>query len=46
MASRVRPDQRWEAGAGAGNGQPGSSARKGRSLAADQLTSHVLVETS
>ena len=36
MARRVRPDQRWEAGAGAGGGQPGSSARKGRSLAADQ----------
>jgi hypothetical protein len=36
MAGRVRPDQRWEAGVGAGSGQPGSSAMKERSLAADQ----------
>jgi hypothetical protein len=36
MARRVRPDQRWEAGVGAGGGQPGSSARKGRSLALNQ----------
>jgi hypothetical protein len=32
MARRVRPDQRWKAGVGVGGGQPGSSARKGRSL--------------
>jgi hypothetical protein len=36
MARRVRPDQLWEAGVGAGGGQPGSSAKKGRSLAVDQ----------
>jgi hypothetical protein len=36
MARRVRPDPRWEAGVGAGGGMPGSSARKGRSLAVDQ----------
>jgi hypothetical protein len=36
IARRVRPEQRWEAGVGAGGGQPGSSARKGRSLAIDQ----------
>jgi hypothetical protein len=36
MARRVRPDQRWEAGVGAGGGQPGSSDMKGRSLAVDQ----------
>jgi hypothetical protein len=36
MARRVRPDQRWEAGVGAGGGQPGSGARRGRSLAVDQ----------
>jgi hypothetical protein len=35
MARRARPDQRWDAGAGDGGGQPGSSARKGRSLAVD-----------
>jgi hypothetical protein len=36
MARRVRPNQRWDAGVGAGGGQSGSSARKGRSLAVDQ----------
>jgi hypothetical protein len=36
MARRIRPDQRWDAGVGAGGGQPGRSARKGRSLAVDQ----------
>jgi hypothetical protein len=36
MARRVRPDQRWDAGGGACGGQPGSTAMKGRSLAADQ----------
>jgi hypothetical protein len=36
MARRVRPDERWEAGVGAGGGKPGSSARKGRSLAVDK----------
>jgi hypothetical protein len=36
MARRVRADQRWEAGVGAGGCKPGSSAMKGRSLAADQ----------
>jgi hypothetical protein len=36
MAWRVRPDQRWDAGVGAGGGQPGSNTMKGRSLAVDQ----------
>jgi hypothetical protein len=36
MAGRVRPDQRWDAGVGAGGGKPGSSAWKGRLLAVDQ----------
>jgi hypothetical protein len=36
MARRARPDQRWEGSFGDGGGQPGSSARKGRSLAIDQ----------
>jgi hypothetical protein len=35
MARKVWPDQRREAGVGAGGGQPGSSARKGRSLDVD-----------
>jgi hypothetical protein len=42
MARRVRADQRWEAVVGASGGQPGSIARKGRSLDAD----HVPVDTS
>jgi hypothetical protein len=33
---RVRTDQRWDAGVGAGGGQPGSIARARRSLATDQ----------
>jgi hypothetical protein len=36
MARRVRPDQRWDAGVGAGGGQSGSIAMKGRSQAVDQ----------
>jgi hypothetical protein len=36
MARRVRPYQRWGASVGAGDGQPGSSATKGRSLAVNQ----------
>jgi hypothetical protein len=36
MARRVRPDQKWEAGVGVGGGQPGSNAKKGRSLAVYQ----------
>jgi hypothetical protein len=36
MARRVRPNQRWEVGVGAGGGQPGNIARKGLSLAVDQ----------
>jgi hypothetical protein len=32
MARKVRPDQRRGAGVGAGGGQPGSNAMKGRSL--------------
>jgi hypothetical protein len=36
MARRVRPDERWDAGVGAGGRKPGISAMKGRSLAVDQ----------
>jgi hypothetical protein len=36
VARRVRPDKRWDAGVGAGDGHPGSIARKGRSLVVDQ----------
>jgi hypothetical protein len=36
IARRVRPDQQWAAGVGAGGGQAGSIAMKGRSLAVDQ----------
>jgi hypothetical protein len=36
VARRVRPDHRRDAGVGAGDGQPGRTTRKGRSLAADQ----------
>jgi hypothetical protein len=36
VARRVRAEQRWDAGVGAGDGQPGSNAKKGRSLAVDQ----------
>jgi hypothetical protein len=33
VVRRVRPDQRWDTGVGAGDGQPGSGAMEGRSLA-------------
>jgi hypothetical protein len=36
-ARRVQTDQRWDAGVGAGDGKPGSSARVWRSLDVDQL---------
>jgi hypothetical protein len=36
VARRVRPDQRWDAGVGARDGQPGSNAMTGRSLAVDR----------
>jgi hypothetical protein len=36
VARRVRPDQRWGAGVGTRDGQPESSARKGRSLVVDE----------
>jgi hypothetical protein len=32
LARRVRTDQRWDAGVGAGGGHPGSCAREGRSV--------------
>jgi hypothetical protein len=38
-ARRVRPDQRCVEGVGNGGGQPGSSAKEGRSLAVDQCSS-------
>jgi hypothetical protein len=41
VARKVRTDQRWDAGVGTGGGQPGSSAREGRSLHVDR---HVDVE--
>jgi hypothetical protein len=43
LARRVRTDQRWGAGIGAGGGQPGSIAWEGRSLLVDQ---HVDVEVT
>jgi hypothetical protein len=50
MARRVRPDQRWDAGVGAGGGKVGSNAWKRRSLAVDQPvvsnTVYVLVADS
>jgi hypothetical protein len=36
VARRVRPDQRWDKGVGGGDGPPGSTARRGRSLDVDQ----------
>jgi hypothetical protein len=41
VARKVRTDQRWDAGVGAGGGKPGSNARVWRSLDVDQ---HVHVE--
>jgi hypothetical protein len=35
VARRVRPNHRWDAGVGAGDGQPGSSAKKWCSLVVD-----------
>jgi hypothetical protein len=36
LARKARPDQRWDESVGARGGLPGSSAKKGRSLAVDQ----------
>jgi hypothetical protein len=36
LARKVRPDQRWDESVGARGALPGSSAKKGRSLAVDQ----------
>jgi hypothetical protein len=37
VARRVRPDKLWDTGVGASDGEPGSSSRKGRSLAVNYL---------
>jgi hypothetical protein len=34
-AKRLRTDQRWDAGVGAGDGQPGNTAKEGLSLDVD-----------